>query len=135
MKKTIINRFDNGQAEDVRTTSGFFSEQSYNFDITTKPHSLIPKKDMIAESFSGGTITDYDITDVVPATYSGTTYIFGYGRESSSSTKAAFFRKSSSSDITSVGSKLWCILQAYRHPFLARWSNIKESFMPLQVLT
>lgn len=102
MPKVTINRFDNGQAEDIRTTSDFFCEQSYNFDITTKPHSLIPKRDMVAETFSGGTITDYDITDVVPATYSSTTYIFGYGRESSSSTKAAFFRKSSSSDITSA---------------------------------
>lgn len=109
MPKVIINRFDNGQAEDVRTTSDFFCEQSYNFDITTKPHSLIPKRDMVAETFSGGTITDYDITDVVPATYSSTTYIFGYGRESSSSTKAAFFRKSSSSDITSA----WQSVVAY----------------------
>lgn len=109
MKRVTINRFDNGQAEDIRTTNDFFCEQSYNFDITTKPHSLIPKRDMVAETFSGGTLTDYDITDVVPATYSSTTYIFGYGRESSSSTKAAFFRKSSSSDITSA----WQLVVAY----------------------
>jgi len=109
MPKITINRFDNGQAEDVRTTSDFFCEQSYNFDITTKPHSLIPKRDMVAETFSGGTITDYDITDVVPATYSSNTYIFGYGRESSSSTKAAFFRKSSTSNISSA----WQLVVAY----------------------
>lgn len=109
MPTITINRFDNGQAEDVRTTSDFFCEQSYNFDITTKPHSLIPKRDMAAETFSGGTITDYDITDVVPATYSSNTYIFGYGRESSSSTKAAFFRKSSTSSISSA----WQLVVAY----------------------
>lgn len=109
MKKVIINRFDNGQAEDIRTTLDFFSEQSYNFDTTTKPHALVPKIDMVAETFSGGTITDYDITDVAPATYSSTTYILGYGRESSVSTKAAFFRKSSSSDITSA----WQLVVAF----------------------
>ena len=108
MKTVTINRFDSGQAEDIRTTSDFFSEQSYNFDITTKPNTLTPKKDMVAETFNSGTITDYDITDVVPATYSST-YIFGYGRESSVSTKACFFRKNSTSDITAN----WISVVAY----------------------
>ena len=80
MKRVVINRFDNGQAEDIRTTNDFFCEQSYNFDIVTKPHSLITKRDMVAETISGGTLTDYDITDELLATYSRTTYIFGYGR-------------------------------------------------------
>lgn len=102
MKAVVINRFDGGIAEDVRTTSNGFSEENKNFDIYTKPHSLVPKRDMVAETFSGGTITDYDITDVVPATYSGDTYIFGYGRESAASTKVAFFKKSSTTDITSA---------------------------------
>ena len=104
--KKIINTWDGGHAQDLRTFSNDESKTSANFDIHTYPHSLISMRDMVAETYSGGTITDFDITDVVPIQISGTVELIGWGRESSASTKASFFKKTSSTDITSAWDKV-----------------------------
>lgn len=101
MALVIINQFDGGQAEDIRTFATNEQETSYNFDIYTKPQYLVPYIDMIAETTSSGTITDYAITDVDAITVAGTTSLVALGRASLGSANPHFFRKSSSSDITS----------------------------------
>ena len=98
----IINDFSGGQAEDIRNFSTNEQETSSNFDVYTNPHYLTPYIDMIAETTSAGTITDYALTDVDAITVAGTTSLVALGRESSGSSKPQFFRKSSSSDITST---------------------------------
>lgn len=103
-KTVVINRFDGGIAEDLRTTQTNQCEESLNFDIATKPHSLIPYSDPVAET-SSGTLTDYTITDVVgllPNATNGPWDLYGLGRTSSGSQVASIFKKSSSSDITAA---------------------------------
>lgn len=102
----IINQFDGGQAQDIRTTSNGQSSNSVNFDTYSLPNTIIPHPDLEAETYSGGTITDFDITDVVPVKISGNLELIGFGRESAASTKASFFQKSSNSDITAAWSKV-----------------------------
>lgn len=99
--KAIINRFDGGMAEDLRTTATNQCASSVNFDISTNPHKLKPFSDPIAETHASGPITDYAITDVAVLNISGTTpTVYGMGRASSGSTNVAIFKKSSTSDIT-----------------------------------
>ena len=99
--KAIINRFDGGMAEDLRTTASNQCASSVNFDISTNPHKLKPFSDPIAETHASGPITDYAITDVGVLNISGTTpTVYGMGRASSGSTNVAIFKKSSTSDIT-----------------------------------
>lgn len=103
-KTVVINRFDGGIAEDLRTTQTNQCEESLNFDIATKPHSLIPYSDPVAET-SSGTLTDYTITDVVgllPNATNGPWQLFGLGRASSGSQTASIFKKASTTDITSA---------------------------------
>lgn len=102
MALVIINQFDGGVAEDVRAFSTNEQELSFNFDVYSKPQYLQPYIDMIAEATSSGTITDFAITDVDAITVSGTTSLVALGRESSGSNAPKFFRKNSSSDITST---------------------------------
>lgn len=102
MAKAILNRFDGGMAEDIRTTANNQSASSTNFDIHTNPHKLIPYSDPVAETHASGPITDYAITDVAVLNISGTTpTIYGMGRLNSGSTNVSIFKKSSTSDITS----------------------------------
>lgn len=101
MPLAIINQFDGGQAEDVRTFALNEQETSFNFNIYTNPHYLIPYIDMVAETVSSGTITDFALTEADVINVAGTTSLVALGRESSGSNKPQFFRKSSSSDITS----------------------------------
>lgn len=101
MPLAIINQFDGGQAEDVRTFALNEQESSFNFNVYTNPHYLTPYIDMVTETVASGTITDFALTDVSSITVSGTTNLVALGRESSGSSKPHFFRKSSSSDITS----------------------------------
>ena len=101
MAKAIINRFDGGLAQDLRTTASNECASSANFDIFTNEHKLIPYSDPVAETHASGPITDYAITDVAVLNISGTTpTVYGMGRASSGSTNVAIFKKSSTSDIT-----------------------------------
>lgn len=102
MAKAVLNRFDGGMAEDIRTTATNQCASSVNFDIATNPNKLIPYSDPIAETHASGPITDYAITDVAVMNVSGTTpTVYGMGRHASGSTNVAIFKKSSTSDITS----------------------------------
>lgn len=101
MAKGIINRFDGGMAEDLRTTATNQCASSVNFDIATNPHKLTPYSDPIAETHASGPMTDYAITDVAVLNISGTTpTVYGMGRTNSGSTNVSIFKKSSTSDIT-----------------------------------
>lgn len=101
MAKGIINRFDGGMAEDLRTTATNQCASSVNFDIVTNPHKLKPYSDPVAETHASGPMTDYAITDVAVLNISGTTpTVYGMGRLNSGSTSVAIFKKSSTSDIT-----------------------------------
>lgn len=97
----IINKYDGGNAEDIRTENSNECEYVDNFDIYTTPHKLTPYVDVVTEGVTSGTITDFALTDVDAITVSGTTSLVALGRESSVSVKPQFFRKSSASDITS----------------------------------
>lgn len=102
MAKGIINRFDGGLAQDLRTSASNEASSSANFDIFTNEHKLIPYSDPVAETHASGPMTDYAITDVAVLNISGTTpTIYGMGRASSGSINVAIFKKSSTSDITS----------------------------------
>lgn len=107
MNTVIINKFDGGHAEDIRTFATSECESSTNFDIVTNPHLLRPFTDPVAETITGGSgvMTDFQVTDVLAVDISGTTKLVGWGRESAASTKASFFTKGSSSDITSAWAK------------------------------
>ena len=76
MAKAILNRFDGGIAEDVRTTSTNQCASSVNFDTQTNPHKLIPYSDPVAETHAGGTTTDYNITDVAVVNVSSVPTIY-----------------------------------------------------------
>lgn len=112
MKTVIINTFDGGQAEDIRTFKTNQNNGSKHFDIYSNPHQLRPFSDMVADTISTGstTMTDFDITDVLPVDFSGTVKLVGWGRESAASTKATFFLKSApitgawASVVTTAGS-------------------------------
>lgn len=101
MPTVIQNRFDGGQAEDIRTTSQYQNEFSKNFDIFTEPYRLNPYPDSIAET-ADVTMADSQISDVGVCTISGTDYIVGIGYESSISTIPTFYTKT---DVTSAFSK------------------------------
>lgn len=96
MQTVIINTFDGGHAEDIRTFATNECESSVNFDITSNPHLIRPFSDPVAETISTGStvMTDFQITDVLPVSISGTTKLVGWGRESAASSKATFFTKS-----------------------------------------
>lgn len=95
MKTEIINTFDGGQCEDPRTFSTSQNNSSKHFDIYSNQHMLRPFSDMVADTANGGSMTDFDITDVIACDIGGTTKLVGWGRESSASTKASFFTKDS----------------------------------------
>jgi len=96
----IQNRFDGGHAEDVRTENTNECESSDNFDTFTNPHMLIPYIDMVAETVSSGTLTDFSFTDVDTVNSSGTPYLVALAELSSVNDAPAFYRKSSSSSIS-----------------------------------
>ena len=97
MAKIRLNKFDGGQAEDVRTFNTDECEYSKNFDLFTNPHKLIPYRDSVAEDVSGSgisTMDDADIADVDVGKIVSTYFIHGMGREGSSgSAKPAFYTK------------------------------------------
>jgi hypothetical protein len=104
--KVIINTFDGGHAEDVRTFSTNQCQESNKFDIFSNPHTLRPYSDQVAETISTGSaiMTDFQITDVVPMSISNAIKLVGLGRESAASGKLSFFTKDS--PITSSWAKI-----------------------------
>lgn len=94
MTTVILNKWDGGQAEDVRTTETNQSEESNNFDIFTEPYRLNPYSDSIADT-ADVAIDDSEISDVGVCQISGTDYIVGVGYESGASTAIAFYTKTS----------------------------------------
>ena len=98
--QVILNKFDGGHAEDLRTTNTDECEKSLNFDLFTNPHKLIPYGDSIAETITGATMDDIEI-DSVDIELLGSNYNFvGTGYESGASNKLNFLTKSSLVDVS-----------------------------------
>lgn len=104
MAKAIISRFDGGLAEDIRTTATNQCATAVNFDVHTNPHKLTPYSDPVAETHTSGPMIDYAITDVASLNVSAVPTIHGMGRTNSGATTLSIFKKSSTSDITSIWS-------------------------------
>jgi hypothetical protein len=94
MPQVIINKWDGGHAEDVRSFATNESEKSLNFDIFTNPNKLIPYEDSIAETVDG-TMDDIELADVEISDIAGTYYLTASGFESGASAKSEFFTKAS----------------------------------------
>lgn len=84
MKKVTVNRFDGGEAEDIRTTNTNENQYSYNFDIYTNPHKLIPIRDNVEGTYANkGEFVDathVQMSDVVTQVVSGSTRIVTQGK-------------------------------------------------------
>lgn len=91
MKTILLNRFDGGIAEDVRTTSSNQCELSTNFDIITNTHKLIHHRDQTAET--GANVNSMEITDVGMTTIAGTKYMVAFGNDTSSSELPAAYTR------------------------------------------
>lgn len=89
MTQVIIDKFDGGIAEDVRTHNTDECEVSRNFDVFTNPHKLIPFGDSIADTATGLDMNDIRITDVNISANG----ITATGYESAISTKPTFYTK------------------------------------------
>lgn len=88
----ILNRFDGGHAESLRTTATNECEYSKNFDIFTDPHKLLPYGDSVsdASATANSEISDVDVSLV------GSSYILsciGYEGGVGGSTYPAFYTK------------------------------------------
>lgn len=94
MTTVIQNRWDGGQAEDIRTTNTGQNEKSLNFDIFNEPFRLNPYADSITDT-ADVDMNDSQISDVGICTISGTDYIVGIGYESSISSAITFYTKTS----------------------------------------
>lgn len=99
-KKGFLNQFDGGLAQDARTFSTNQYSDSANFDMLKYSHYLEPYVDLTNEAMGSGTIDDSRITDVSSMTTSGTTWIIGLGKGGAGSNNVRFFKKDSSSDVT-----------------------------------
>lgn len=93
MTTVVLNKWDGGQAEDVRTTDTDQNEESNNFDIFTEPFRLNPIPDSTADS-ADVAIDDCELSDVGICNISGTDYIVGVGYESAVSNAITFYTKS-----------------------------------------
>lgn len=100
----IINRFDGGHADDIRTTETNKSEKSLNFDIFSNPHYLQPYTDSVQEVVTGQTTTDFQLSDVGFASVASSgNFIIALGQLSSGSANPTFFYKSAIADGFSIG--------------------------------
>ncbi len=100
----LINKWDGGHAEDIRTFATDQSQFSWNFDIFTNPHKLIPYGDSIAETTGTSTMADIQLGDI-DISLIGSTYILtGAGYETSVSLKPTFWTKSA---LTNGGTLNW----------------------------
>lgn len=113
----IQNRWDNGEAEDVRTTNQFQADTIRNFDILLEPGRLNPLPDSVADTSGAVAMDDARITDVVNGYIASVTtnYLVGIGFKQAGSSNLGFYIKSLS-DVTAAWS-----LQA---------SCVTNSFMP-----
>lgn len=117
-----INTFDGGLAQDTRTFAINQNTTSVNFDIFNDGHYMTPYVDQIAETMVSGTTTDFALTDVDMITVAGTASMVALGQENSGSAKPTFFRKNSTTDVTSswqlyatgTGTKLTQSLVVYK---------------------
>lgn len=96
MTKVIINRWDGGHAEDIRTHNTNESEESYQFDILDTPHVLQPVRETVADTV--GT-NDMDYYKILSTVYVGAIGYIGLGRVSTSDGNPKIMRKT---DINSV---------------------------------
>lgn len=94
MTTVIQSKFDGGHAEDIRTTNTNECEYSYNFDIFTNPHKLIPYGDSVAETTATDTMADIGISDIDYNLISSSYLLRGIGNETSSSASPTFWSKS-----------------------------------------
>lgn len=98
MATVIINKFDGGHAEDLRTFATNQSEKSLNFNIFDKPHLLQPYVDTVAETVTAGTTSDHKMSDVIDSvSLSGDGYI-ALGQAGASDANLKFFSKSTVTD-------------------------------------
>lgn len=88
----IINKFDGGHAEDIRTFATDESEKSLNFDIFTNPHKLIPFEDSVAETVVG-VMDDIELDFVDISNIAGTYFLTATGYKSGASAVAEFYTK------------------------------------------
>lgn len=94
MGQVIINTFDGGMAEDIRSHNTNECEESFNYDIFTNPHRLIPYGDSTVDSTTLLAMDDAQISDVDIAKYSGSPYLItavGYANDSAAI--SAFYTK------------------------------------------
>jgi len=66
MPTIFQNKFDGGQAEDIRTFATDQNTKSLNFDVFTNPHLLQPYPDMAVQAInSGNALETYVVSDVI----------------------------------------------------------------------
>lgn len=89
----IQNRWDNGEAEDVRTTNQFQGDTIRNFDIFIEPFRMNPLPDSKADLYLSNSMDDVRITDVLNGYADGANHIVGIGFKQSGSANIGFFIK------------------------------------------
>lgn len=92
MTKIILNKWNNGISQEVRTNETNKADFINNFNIHEEAGRLVPYADSIAET-GGFTMDDVEISDVVIAQVVGTNYLVGAGYESGVSTALTFYTK------------------------------------------
>lgn len=95
-KTVVIQKFDGGIAEDVRTTSTNQCASSSNFDTLSYPHKLVHRRDMFSEFSGGESIANTKIAEVGVTTISGTDYIIGVGLNYPTNTLPVIYTRSAS---------------------------------------
>ncbi len=99
-KTVVINRFNSGLDEDVRSHNTSTFKDSLGFDALTYPHKLIPYGESEAEALSSGAITDKLISDV---NRDSNGYLTMFGRNSAGSpTVTDIILKDSGTNIAST---------------------------------
>ena len=100
MATVILNKFDGGHAQDLRTFATDQCAESLNFDNLNKPHLLQPYLDMVTESVvvGLGNIADYELNGITQTDVSGTTYFVTMGKESDVDANPTFYYKTNVTD-------------------------------------
>ena len=102
MAVTVIqNQFDGGVAEDVRSHRTNECESSDNFDCLNNSYKISPHIGTALETMTSGVTTDFALTDVDSITVAGSISLVALGRVSSGNNSPSFYRKGSTTDITS----------------------------------
>jgi hypothetical protein len=106
--EVIINKWDGGHAEDLRTANLDECAYSWNFDIFTDANLLSPYPDSVAETVSGLNMSDVQIDGCEISNIAGNYVLTGAGYASAVSTVTEFYIKSSivasySAQATSAG--------------------------------